>query len=109
MNKRNEIIHFRVNDEEEKLIKKKFDNSGLGSYSHFLRKLILNGHVIHLDLKPIDEISSLLRICSNNINQIARRMNSYESISKEDIQCLRASHEKLNTMMKELARKIEFL
>lgn len=109
MRKRDKTIRFRVTDKEETLIKEKFQQSGLPNYSSFLRKLVLTGHAITLDVKPIDEIASLLRICSNNINQIARKMNSYESIGESDIRYLKELHGELYNMMKELAKKIELL
>lgn len=41
----------------------------------FLRKMALDGLVIKLDLPELKQMISLLRYTSNNINQIAKRLN----------------------------------
>lgn len=41
----------------------------------FLRKMALDGLVIRLDLPELKQMISLLRYTSNNINQIAKRLN----------------------------------
>ena len=62
---------FRVDEDENFLIEKKFKNSGLSSKSEFFRQMILSGYVITADEEFHKMINELLRNISNNINQIA--------------------------------------
>ena len=41
-----------------------------------MRKMALNGYVLHLDLTPITELIFLQRHCANNLNQIAIQANT---------------------------------
>ena len=49
-------------------------------------KMCINGHVINLDLDAINEIGKLLRITANNVNQIARRVNSGGGVHREEVE-----------------------
>ena len=44
--------------------------------SGYLRKMAIDGYVINLELPELAESVKLLRYISNNVNQIARTMNS---------------------------------
>ncbi len=44
--------------------------------SGFLRKMAIDGYVINLEIPELSECASLLRYISNNVNQMARQMNS---------------------------------
>ena len=75
--------------------------------SAFLRKMAIDGHVIKLDLPELKELVSLLRYTSNNINQIARRVNSTGRVYTEDLTGIKASMESLwaatNSILRRLA------
>ena len=90
---RNRQMHFFVNEEEEKLIMKKMALTGIKQLSVYLRKMAIDGYMITLDLSDMKEAVRLLRICSNNINQYAKKTNETDSIYKEDIQDIKKSHE----------------
>ena len=47
--------------------------------------MALNGYCINLDLRDVKELVSLLRRCSNNLNQYAKRANEIGSIYQDDI------------------------
>ena len=69
--RRNIRISVRLTEEEHRLLKEKMARIGVTNQEAFLRKMALDGLVIKLDLQMI----SLLRYTSNNINQIAKRLN----------------------------------
>ena len=48
---------------------------GVTNQEAFLRKMALDGLVIKLELPELKQMISLLRYTSNNINQIAKRLN----------------------------------
>ena len=47
--------------------------AGITNTSAFIRKMAIDGYVINLDLSEVRELTRLLRICSNNLNQYARK------------------------------------
>ena len=51
----------------------------------YMRKMALNGYVLHVDLSPVRELVSLQRRCSNNLNQVAIQANTYGGIYPEEI------------------------
>ena len=55
-------------------------------YDDIKTKLMaLDGYCINLDLRDVKEFVSLLRRCSNNLNQYAKRANETDSIYQDDI------------------------
>ena len=85
MEKRNVQIHFRVTQSEAERIQKKMDELGIKSKGAYLRKMALDGYCINLDLRDVRELVTLLRRCSNNLNQYAKRANETGSIYQDDI------------------------
>ena len=67
-------ISVRLTEEEHRLLKEKMARIGVTNQEAFLRKMALDG-VIRLDLPELKQMISLLRYTSNNINQIAKRLN----------------------------------
>jgi len=53
--------------------------------SRFIRKCVLEKEIYQVDLEPFRDLQSLLSNATNNINQIAKRVNSTGVICKEDI------------------------
>lgn len=89
-NKRNVRIEFVVSEREYELIQERIAQLGITNLSAYLRKMAVDGYIIHLDMTNIQEMTKLLRICSNNLNQYARRANETGNIYAADIEDLRA-------------------
>ena len=85
MEKRDKRIHFLVSKEEEEQIQARMELIGVKNRNAYLRKMALNGYCINLDLRDVKELVSLLRRCSNNLNQYAKRANETGSIYQDDI------------------------
>lgn len=93
MNKTRPIrIQFRVTPEELKIIDQKQAESRVISREVFLRKLVLEGKIMILDMPEMRKISALLGRCAGSLNQIAKRVNItgrlYENDLKETKICL---------------------
>ena len=80
MAKRDQDVHFLASKEEVERIHEKMDELGIRSMGAYLRKMALDGYCIRLDLQDVKAMVSLLRICSNNLNQYAKRANETGSI-----------------------------
>jgi len=76
---------FRVTEQERELIRQKMEMMGLQNMQSYLRKMAIDGYSIKLDLPEIKEMVSLLRRCSNNLNQIARRANETGRVYQVDV------------------------
>ena len=83
-------LHFVVSEQEAELIKERMTQAGISNLSAYLRKMAVDGYIIHLDMAEIREMTKLLRICSNNLNQYARRANETGSVYAADVEDLRA-------------------
>jgi len=102
--KRNRDIYlkFRVSPEEQALIDKRMEQVGTANLSAYLRKMAIDGYVVRLDLSELKEMVSLLRRCSNNLNQIAKRANETGRIYTEDLEDLTDRLDRLWEFAKEM-------
>ena len=77
-----------VSEEEQALIRERMAEAGIRNMGAYMRKMALNGYVLHVDLSPVRELVSLQRRCSNNLNQVAIQANTYGGIYPEEIAAL---------------------
>ena len=73
--KRDETIILRLSKTEKNRIYEKMLSMGIRSLSAYIRKMALDGYCLHLDLKELQRMAYLLQMCSNNLNQYAKRAN----------------------------------
>ena len=102
MPKRDQDVHFLASKEEVERIHQKMEEIGVRSMGAYLRKMALDGYCINLDLQDVKELVSLLRRCSNNLNQYAKQANATGNIYEADIQDLQERLEEIWESMKEL-------
>ena len=60
-----------VTPEEQALIADRMAEAGISNMGAYMRKMALNGYVLHVDLSDIRELVALQRRCANNLNQVA--------------------------------------
>lgn len=105
--KRNIQIFFWVSEEEREQIQAKMDQVGTENLSAYLRKIAIDGYILKLDLPELREMISLLRRSSNNLNQIARRLNETGRFYAADMEDILQRQEQLwqaaNTILTRLA------
>lgn len=106
MEHRDETIILRVSKSDRARIKEKMAELGVQNMSAYIRKMALDGYCIRLDLQEVKELVRLLRICSNNLNQYAKRANETGSIYQEDIQDLRERLDAIWTLGKEILTRL---
>ena len=86
--RKNEVKFF-LSDNEKTIIDMKFKASGKRSLSSFIRGTLIEGKVFHVDLSFMHEYNVKLSNISNNINQIARRINGTGNMYEADMQELK--------------------
>ncbi len=104
--KRNVQLHFMVTERERSLIDEKMAQLGTKNMGAYLRKMAIDGYVIHLDLSDIRELVSLLRRTGNNLNQLTKRAHETGNIYKADIEDLGQSYDKLWDMTGEILSRL---
>lgn len=99
--RKNRIV-FYVDDDELKFIQAKMKALHIKNREAYLRKMAIDGQCIRYDYsefeKEIRRNNYLLSNLANNLNQIARRVNSTGNIYDEDFKDI---HEVLETMWEE--------
>ena len=88
-----------LNEEEKQIFEKKMKLTKCKTMSHFIRKSVLEGDIFVVDLQPFVDLQGLLYNATNNINQIAKRVNTTALIYKDDIQTMK---EKIDSLSKEI-------
>ena len=103
---RNVQLNFRVSEDEKEWIEQKMEIAGVINREAYLRKMAMDGCILKLDLPELKEIISLMRRMSNNINQIAKRMNETGRLYEADIQEVSRNQEKLWDGIRELLSRL---
>lgn len=100
-------LYTKVSPEEKELIAKKMALLGTKNQRAYLRKMALDGYVIHLDMSDVRELIRLLRNVSNNVNQIARRVNETRNLYAEDVEDIRQGYLGVWKQIGKLMEKLE--
>ena len=95
-------FHIFLNDEETKILDKKFKLSRKSSKSAFIRQLITRGFVFDIDFSEIQRYNYLLSNIANNVNQVAHRCNETRSVYRSDIEELKKEIDKIWQLQKSM-------
>ncbi|MGI6276870.1 MAG: plasmid mobilization protein [Brevefilum fermentans] len=95
MRTRRNLIIFYVNDDELQRIEKKRKSIGINSRSTYLRKVAIDGYVIHIDYAYLKEHTRQIRMIGININQIAHHLNATGEIYKTDMESIKKMMEEI--------------
>ena len=102
-------VIFRVTEAEKELIRQRMALLGTRNMQSFLRKMALDGYVVKLELPELKEMVSLLRWCSNNLNQIARRAHETGRIYDADLEDIAQRQKQLWEGVKEILTQLSNL
>ena len=72
-----------------------------------MRALALNGYILKLDLPQIREMLRLLGNMTNNLNQIAKRLNAHGNLYETEIEEIQQKQDELWKMMRQLLSILE--
>ena len=108
-NKKTVRVEFVMSEQDAELVKGRMAELGITNLSAYLRKMAVDGYVVRVDMTEFKELASLLRNCSNNLNQIAKRVNSTGHLYEEDIADLKTRYGELWGAFGSLLSKLEDL
>lgn len=88
-------LYYKVSPEEKEITEKKMEQLGVHNQRAYLRKMAVDGYTVRVDMSDFKALVSLLRIYSNNLNQIAIRVNSTGNLYQEDVSDLQERYGEL--------------
>lgn len=91
-----------VTTDELAQIHERMAETGIHNAGAYMRKMALNGYILHVDLAPVRELVSLQRRCANNLNQVAVHANTYGGIYPDEIAELQRDYNKLWSMVSDV-------
>ena len=98
-------VYVWVRPDELEVIRERMAEAGIRNMSAYIRKMALNGYVLHVDLSDIRELVALQRRCANNLNQVAVHANTY-GIYPSEIAALQKDYADLWEPLSELLKKL---
>ena len=99
-------IQFHVNQEELDIIEQKRTASRMTGREAFMRKLVLEGQVLVLDVPEIRQMSALMGRCAGSLNQIAKRVNSTGRLYSGELLETKAALEQLTEEMRKVYQQL---
>ena len=99
-------IYFKVSERDRELIEQRMALAGVHNMSGYIRKMCIDGYIINLQIPELAECAKLLRHTSNNLNQIARRVNSGGGVYPDEMDEITA---KLNVVSRLFGNILEQL
>ena len=81
------------------MIHQKMAEFGTPNMGAFVRKMVIDGYIVKLDIPELKKIIRLLGPIGNNVNQMARKVNAGSSIYKEDIEEINTKLEQVYKML----------
>ena len=106
MREYNRDIHMRLKQSDYEKIKRRMNEAGVCNMSAYMRKMAIDGLIVNLDLSDVKELVRLLRYCSNNINQYAKKANENGNVFKADIEDIKRRQERLWNMANEIMERL---
>ena len=99
--------NFRTTESEAAIMRKKMEALGIRNESAYMRALALNGYILKLDLPQIREMLRLLGNMTNNLTQIAKRLNARGNLYETEIEEIQQKLDELWKMMRQLLSILE--
>ena len=91
-------IYFKVSEEERNLIEQKMALTGIRNMSGYLRKMAIDGYVVNLEIPELASCEKLLRYISNNVNQMARTVNSGGAVYPDEVNDICTKQDETNRL-----------
>ena len=102
-------IYIRISEEDKQKIQENMNRVGVRNMSAYVLKMSMQGYMVQVDMTDVKEMLRLLHINSNNLNQIAKRINETGSILKKDVEKLQEQQQEMLHMMGKFLEKVSKL
>lgn len=98
--KRTRSVQVRLSQEEFDYLEQKFRLSGYKSKSEFMRIAFFETLIVKFNADELQEMLRLMKNVSNNINQIAVRVNSANTVYRDDLKQIEDGMERIWQQLK---------
>lgn len=88
--KRKNNLNVFFSDEELKCLNEKVKNMGTITKSDYVRKIVLNGYVVNVDLSVIKDFTVVMSRILNDINQVTKKLNTFNNINTDEIELIKS-------------------
>ena len=109
MEKRETAVLVRMSESELAQIREKMEDYGTSNMSAYIRKMAIDGYIVKLEVPELKEMTRLLSSYSNNLNQIAKRVNTTGNIYSTDFDEIREQQDNLWTATEKIMRSLSKL
>ena len=107
--KRSKQLKIWVSPEEQDMIHQKMAEFGTENMGAFVRKMVIDGYIIKLDLPELREIARHISYLDNNINQMARKVNAGGTVYKEDMDEIQCQFDMVCKLQRKIIRQLSKL
>ena len=84
---RNIEKHIRLSEKEDDILKKKAAKDKV-SVCEYIRRMAVNGKILRYDILSLHDNLISFRMVGNELNSIAKEINTYRTISEKNINAL---------------------
>ena len=109
MEKRETAVLVRMSGSELAQIRERMESYGTTNMSAYIRKMAIDGYMVKLEVPELKEMTRLLSSYSNNLNQIAKRINATGNIYSTDFDEIREHQENLWNIAEKIMRSLSKL
>ena len=106
---RGKNIMFWVTESEYNMIQEKMKLARIDNMSSYLRKISIDGYVVHLDIPELREMLINLHRSGANLNQLTKRVNETGRFYAADLEDLLQSQARLQAAADGILEKLSFL
>lgn len=106
---RNLRLHIMATHEELATMRERMAEVNSQNQSAFIRKMLVDGYAINIDLAPVKELLSLQRRIVNNLAQIAKYAKTHNTYESEIIELQQGYSElwkQYSSLLKHLAKLV---
>lgn len=103
---RTKRINLVMSESEYQTIRSKMAEYGIDNLSGYMRKAALDGCVIKIETKVLDQVVANMKRIGNNVNQLTKRANYGMTIDADEIRSLKLSVDEVWKTLRELIMKI---
>ena len=107
--KRSKQLKIWISQEEQDMIRQKMAEFGTDNMGAFVRKMVIDGYILKLDLPELREVSRHIGYLDNNINQMARKVNAGGTVYKEDVDEIQAQFNTICKLQRKIIRQLSKL
>ena len=104
--KRDKQLKIWVSQEELDMIHEKMAEFGTSHMGAFVRKMVIDGYILKLEIPELKEVIRLLDPIGNNVNQMARKLNAGGSIYREDIADVNAKLDAVYKLLEKILKRL---